>query len=947
MANEFTQAQQRAIDSDAREICVSAGAGAGKTGVLVARYLRLITEASNGEQSSNNRPSVYDILVITFTDRATREMKYRIVRELINRNMIEERRQLETSYISTIHSFCARMLRENPFDAGIDPGFTVLDESTSKILLHDAFHRSVDRAFSNARSGMNGSIVELTKAYSLRVHAEEPNANALAALATEVQEMLSRFRCAGVTRADLLSAVSRSFAVEQPESLFQPVQILLDPVLANLSTAMIELGLINSSMVRGAVSGITHLKGVVSRLKWGSNALEHVRNVQTLHAAAEHSLAMLATTEYGAVRLLFDNIRTICGPIAFLFGEPTVENAPLASTSRGVLSLLNLVWEEFDKSKRDSSLLDNEDLQTECVRLLSTCPEVLSRAQMQFKHILVDEFQDINPLQLQLIELLHGSVISNSYRHMSSIQYTNVSRNSLFMVGDIHQSIYGFRNADPEIFASIEKTFREKQSGEYLSLNDNFRSRPEILQLVNLLFSQIWQYEASTFMPLNAKADFSERHGPSLEFMVSQDASRRDYVLREATAIARRVQQIVIESGLAITLCSNPDHGRYVKYGDIAILLRGLPDVATYEAAFAELGIATVLAAGGRGYYARLEIQDILNFLTVLDSPLDDIALLATIRSPFVGISLDAIYLLAQHAKSSLPLMGENTKQQSIPLYSALSALTASFNIERSDRVKLQSFLELLHSLQSLVDTVPVSLLLERLISATGYDLRLLCRPHGKRMLANVRKLIQIAHANPELRLSEFIGQMRTLEKITDREGDAPMAEDGSQAVRLMTMHAAKGLEFPIVVLPDISRGMATIQHQMFACEPSSYAVGSSLSGTPDIIYRAIEFSKHNRDKSEYLRLLYVAMTRTREYLIVCGNIGRNRANNWGDAVFPILGISSVPAEPEIRNLRGNIQARITPIGPLPILTDQPLEEGSDKPGECSEWLNEFERSLI
>jgi ATP-dependent helicase/nuclease subunit A len=160
----------------------------------------------------------------------------------------------------------------------------------------------------------------------------------------------------------------------------------------------------------------------------------------------------------------------------------------------------------------------------------------------------------------------------------------------------------------------------------------------------------------------------------------------------------------------------------------------------------------------------------------------------------------------------------------------------------------------------------------------------------------------------------DFIRRLRDLEKLSDREGDAPTEEEASDVVRLLTIHGAKGLEFPVVVLADLARGLLIPERGLFACDPGRMALGTSLGGAPNLVYKAIDRARQNGDRQESARLLYVAMTRAREHLILCGNIGRNRGYNWADNLFPLLGVLDVPPEPEGRTLTGGISAQVAPM---------------------------------
>ena len=227
---------------------------------------------------------------------------------------------------------------------------------------------------------------------------------------------------------------------------------------------------------------------------------------------------------------------------------------------------------------------------------------------------------------------------------------------------------------------------------------------------------------------------------------------------------------------------------------------------------------------------------------------------------------------------------------------------------------KLREFTGVLDRLRAQADRLPVGHLLERLISETLYDARLLCRPNGRRRLANVRKLLQMANTDWTMGIREFIYRVRDMERLTAREGDAPTEEEAADVVKFLTIHSAKGLEFPVVVLADLSRNLLVPERSLFVCDPQNFAIGTKIGGEPNLAYRAIAQRREEADRKEYDRLLYVAMTRAREHLILCGNLGRNKGTTWASSLFTTLGVLEVPSEPVIQTLRGGLTARLASL---------------------------------
>ena len=516
---------------------------------------------------------------------------------------------------------------------------------------------------------------------------------------------------------------------------------------------------------------------------------------------------------------------------------------------------------------------------------------------------MVDEFQDTNALQMRLIVLLHNAKKGEN------------PPNQLFIVGDAQQSIYGFRGADSTLFRGLEKRFRENKQGLHVPLTVNFRSRPEILELVEQVFKQIWRDSPTPFAPLTPGLEFDPKPTPSIEILLAQNLNRRaDYAPFEADALAARIQQMVEGEELRITSKTDARRGEPVSYRDVAILLRAMTDVPRYEEAFARRGVPCFVVGGGRGYYARHEIRDLLNVLTTLDTPLDDIAFAATLRSPFVGSDTDTLYRISKHAQSPSIQNPKSKIQNSLPLYIAARELLERHEIPAEEAAKLNAFLDVLEPLRALEDRMPVGHLLERLIARTRYDARLLCRPGGRRRLANVRKLLQMANSDSVMGVREFIRRLRDMEKLSDREGDAPTEEEASDVVRFLTIHGAKGLEFPVVILADLSKGLLLPERNAFVCHAKHAALGTHLNAVKSVNFKAIDLLRERADKAESERLLYVAMTRAREHLILCGNVGRNFGLNWADSLFRLLSLLDAPNEPTDCALSGGLLARVAPM---------------------------------
>ena len=895
MTSRWTDSQLAAIDMLDRDVCVSAGAGSGKTGVLVERFLRIVRRSIAGELPADQAAGVNEILVITFTEKATREMKQRIAASLTRAGLQSQRREVENAFISTIHGFCSRLLKENPFEAGVDPAFTVLEEAESRRMIRAAFESALNDAFQRR----DDEIIELASAaQEQRLYGTDVQ-DPVSALSMATAETIDKLRGAGWREEqlrDLLDGGSDELALRE----LAAVSNWISPVLTELIDCRARLADYTHGSI-GALEAkrravLEALTETVERPRsWGelNSTLASVAEARSKLSGSLRPRNSAPPADHEVAEIL-ERVKSLCKELEPLKDFDLEKEARAQTTAFRFLKLVLRTWEFYAEAKYEISALDNDDLPSEAVHLLETSEEVRLRYRRKFKHILVDEFQDTDRLQMRLLRALHDSDSGGP------------RPNTLFRVGDVQQSIYAFRNAEPAIFQEALAEADLNGGTGLVTLKENFRSRPELLRFVNRIFGWAWRTGSPRFTALEQGSEFDEKPEPSLEVVVAADPGRPLYVDLEARTLTSRIQEIV--GRIHITGGRDEAPGRPLKYGDIAVLLRQLTDIERYERAFTLAGIPYFVVGGGRGYYARFEIRDVLNLLTVIDSPLDDLALLSTLRSPFVGLDVDTIYALALFAR------GEDGKTRQ-PLYPVIPDFLQSGESERFDRARLGEFYHRIENAAAKEDLIPVGQLLERLVAEFEYDAKLLVRPNGRRRLANLRKLLQMANSMSVHGVADFIRRLREIEKVSEREGDAPTEEEESDVVRLITIHKAKGLEFPVVFLADMGRIPYRPETGIFVCDPVTAAVGSRSDEYRSAAHHAIVRSRHRLEEEESLRLLYVAMTRAEEHLILCGSTPRKqRGSTWADLVFQQIGILAPPEQREVRSFGNEDEILITPF---------------------------------
>ncbi|HSO01952.1 MAG TPA: UvrD-helicase domain-containing protein, partial [Gaiellaceae bacterium] len=501
----------------------------------------------------------------------------------------------------------------------------------------------------------------------------------------------------------------------------------------------------------------------------------------------------------------------------------------------------------YAAAKDRESALDFEDLQLRARDLLRDEEAIRERERLRFRSIMVDEFQDTNRLQCELVDLLTGPDTER------------------FFVGDEFQSIYGFRHADVGVFRE-----RREQAETLLPLTRNYRSRPEVLAVVNHLFGAEF---GEQFQPLAASGEFPDPvFGTPVELLVTDKSAYADsgthWRRAEARNVARRVAELV-ESGAASA-------------GEIVLLFAAGTDAEWYEEELRAAGLATYRATG-RGYFGQQQVVDLLSYLRLLQNRYDDEALVTVLASPFVGVSNDGIMLVRRAARG--------------PIFTGLERSLPADLDERDARL-LRAFRQRYDRLADASATLSLERLCERIVADHDYDLAVLAQWDGRRRYANLRKLARLARSYEELRGPDVEGFVRFVEEqeaVGAAERDAVAEEEGADAVRLLTIHAAKGLEFKVVVVADAGRDRNAPSADEILCLADGrfgFRVADPVSGKRHGVlgYEDVKDARRAEDEAERLRLYYVAMTRAIDRLIVSGSIDPERKADEQTPIGWVLG---------------------------------------------------------
>ncbi|GAC1317421.1 MAG: hypothetical protein NVSMB25_05060 [Thermoleophilaceae bacterium] len=801
MSAALTDEQRRAVERRTGSLFLQAGAGSGKTRVLVERYVQIVLA---------DGVAVERLLAITFTEKAAAELRGRLRKRFLELGEREHAREAEGAWVSTIHGFCARVLRTNALAAGLDPDFRVLDEPRAARLAIDAFDAALEAFLRAARSDER---LDLVASYSPEK------------LERMVRTVHSHLRSRGQARPRL--------APLDPPPAGGPERARLEAALDAAGAALD--GPAPGKTVARALERIGECRAALATLAEGEagdhERFEGLRVTNRNAAALKHpALDELAEALTGWV--------SVCA-------------ARRAHADYALLArLIDAYTRRYADAKAACSSLDFDDLEL-CTRDLMRREERLrTELAARFEQVMVDEFQDTNPLQNELLDLL------------------TAGRDNLFTVGDDRQSIYGFRHADVAVFRARRDAAEAAGRAEGLALS--FRARPELVELVNTAFSSIWP----DHRPL-APSRSSVGDGPRAELLIV-DASkpRWDRALgedafgqslgggvtpwraAEARLLAKRVDELTSDG------CYGP--------GDIAVLMRAGRDIHVYEQALADRGIATY-SVGGGGYWSQQQTADLRHYLAALANPRDELALYNVLASPLVGASLDALAIARAHRGPRRDLWW--TLEEELPDGELADALPAD------DRRRMTAFVERFAEERRAGARMSLETLIDRAVTQSGYDRAILATDNGARRLANVRKLMRMAReweADAGRDLRGFIDYVAERELLESREGQAPLEGESMDAVRLMTIHAAKGLEFPVVCVADLGRDAVKDHGTLQVSEDGRAGLEvASLGGGRHaaLDLEEIRASRRAEAEAEEQRIFYVAMTRAREHLVVSGAI--------------------------------------------------------------------------
>ena len=814
--------REKAVGDLSQSYIIEAAAGTGKTTVLVTRIIKLIKEGEAGLE---------EVVAITFTEKAAAELKIKLRQELEEElstilNPKEQSRlskaisDLERMQVTTIHSFCASLLRERPVEAGLDPNFEVADDLMARLVQAEVWEDWFERQ-------MDANDFALGRAVLIGMKPEQ------------IREMSKSM----LENRDVLKYLP---SPHPPENLGKAV----DQFVKTFEKGVASLEPLKQYCMDEEDKAILTIKELDKKLK----KLESIPEKEERERFIFKEIPMGSPNKGNKSKWKPDHqlnrVREYFSSIS-----ENLEQAKALIADSIVTALANRLAhyvEVYEQVKQERNFLDFQDLLIFTRRMLKEHPEVRRYFRDRYKFLLVDEFQDTDPLQAEIVFFLS----EDEKGRVAEWREVQVAPKRLFLVGDPKQSIYRFRRADIEMY---EDTKARMGTSRLLTISQNFRCAPSLVQVVNKIFEDLIKPpEDGRYQPGYVPLYFGRKKGtvpPEHGVVLLYPPRKKEVVMTstkecrswESRCIASFIQRLVSEERWQVWDDSDQTF-RPIMFKDIAILMRTYIPLNPLEEAlrYYEVDYRVI---GGRHFYRRQEVQQLLAVLQTVDNPNDKVSLIAALRSPFFGVSDEELFLF--HARGG------------------------SLNYLQEAKGKdLEQPFRLLRELHQMRNQASVTVLLRRLYEATSGLVLFLLKPQGEQRVANLLKIGDLARALDERGILSFRGFVRWLSERQEEEAEEeepPTLERGDNFVRLLTIHRAKGLEFPVAILADLAHKGGGREDFIIDRNGEQIAikVGDKKNRFWTRNYEEMSKWEEKRGEAEERRLLYVGMTRARDFLVL------------------------------------------------------------------------------
>ena len=888
---KWTKEQLKAIDTRRCNLLVAAAAGSGKTAVLVERIIKIVTD-------EKNPVDIDKLLVVTFTSAAAAEMRERIaaaITKALERNPSSKSLQrqltlLSRANITTMHSFCLDVIKNNFHTIDLDPAFRIGDETEGTLLKNEV----LDEMFEDYYEKDDMEFFNLVEAYSGSKDDEK------------LKEMvldLYRFSMSGPWPEKWLIDKAEEFNISSLGELDKTVWV---EVLKNDISMEVD-SFIN--LYYKAIEMINDTEGIEEYLDTFNDELSRLINLkESLDLGLSEIYDKLFKISFGRLKSIRKNKvsdvdvqnlvksirdevkKKICklqDDIFMLSPTEMLEGINLTYPFMKKLSEITLEFSKrFSERKKEKNMLDFNDLEHLCLKILidktedgDTIPSKVSENFRElFDEVLVDEYQDSNNVQEAIINL---------------VSRKNTDNPNVFMVGDVKQSIYRFRQAKPELFLEKYNTYSRNDEGKnkVIQLYKNFRSREEVINAVNYIFKEVMslnvgELEYTEDEALNLGANFKELNeegaykGGEVELHIldknitseneDEDEEDIDSINLEARVVARRINELMSQANEEKFRVLDKETGEYrpLKYKDIVILLRATKNWS--EIFLDELGLSgiPVYADTGSGYFESIEIRTIMSLLKIIDNPLQDVPMIAVLKAPFARFNAEELADIRMIDKSKY--FYENI----------LEIVNGDIEVSEELKKKCSIFIENLNKWRNKSVYTPIDEFIWYLYMDTSYYGYVGAMPNGVLRQANLKILFQRAKQYEETSfkgLFNFINFINKLRKSSGDMGSAKILGENEDVVRIMSIHKSKGLEFPVVFLAGAGKQFnlmdlnnRILHHDDLGFGPDYIDLEKRISYST-LPKEAIKKKIRLETLSEEMRILYVAFTRAKEKLIITG----------------------------------------------------------------------------
>ena len=879
---QFTKDQQRVIDARNKNILVSAAAGSGKTAVLVERIIQMVTD-------EDNPVDIDKLLIVTFTKAAAAEMRERIF-AAINRELLKKpesehlQRQaalIHNAKITTIHSFCLEVIRNYFSEIGLDPSVRIADDGEIKLLKKDIMGNLLEECYEEGTE----EFFHFVETYS-----SGNNDKKIEELIEKVYSFTMSFPMPERYLEECLLATKN---VDEQSVLNSPLMAyLLDYVQKSLTGFL--------SSLEGAIKITEHPDGPYMYAKTLENDVELIKGLIKVSDDYKLLSEQIGKVEFSRMpgkkdetvssykrecvtdirSDVKDGIKKLKEKFFFEeFSEMVLHEQYAGKALNTMFSLTNRYLEKIREAKQEKNIIDFNDMEHYALKILLkeengeyVPSKVAKDYQNYFAEIIVDEYQDSNLVQEYILNAVSGE---------------SIGRFNRFMVGDVKQSIYRFRLARPELFMEKYEKFPKREGEcEVIDLSMNFRSRQEVLDTTNTVFSQIMDesfggitYDEAAALYYGATYYPKEGEYSSELLLIEKpgDDSSDSAKEREAKAIASKIDSLV---GKQLVLDKTTGQTRYADYKDIVILLRsnkGWDDV--FKKVLTEEMIPCHTESKS-GYFDTVEVRNVIEFLKVIDNPMQDIPLFGIMTSIFGGFSDEEMAVIKAFGNES------GVTEQ---LYDVVKL----YSLQKEDEIakKAGSFLGMLNEYRRKARFMPIRELLQQLFIQFNYVAIVSAMHGGEQRRANVELLLQKAAAYEKTSYFGAFHFVRYLQQIMEKEieyGEADILDENANVVRIMSIHKSKGLEFPICFVAGLGKKVNFMDMRQILVADSDLGVGTECVDYEErlqskTLSKNIIVQKLLMDSlAEEIRVLYVAFTRAREKLILSGVVNNieNKLNS-------------------------------------------------------------------